>query len=217
MGTPASIRYVNADDALRLVNKHAVEMAALDARSERGYAHLGRLLMEVSEMQYWRVRYVSFRDYLTVVSQESKRPVAQLQRYFLTVRDLSDVFSLEQLEQIGITKAMQLRKAKDYAIVLPAAVVTAALDSKVTARDLKTLISMTLKMPEEDEDGEWMDLGFEFYASAEERATIEDAIKAAEHAEPLTKKTISESMQKKDIVLKWAMNFLADYSPEGNS
>ena len=216
MGSPESIRYVNVADAIRLVNKHALEMATLDARTERGYTHLGRLLLEVAEMQYWRIHFVSFRDYLKSVSQISKRTVEQLQRYFLTVRDLSEEFTLEQLEQIGITKAMQLRKARDYALVLPLSIRDAALDSKINSRDLKRLISITLKLPEEEtEDGEWMDLGFEFYVTAEERATIEQAINVAKHTEPLTKSTIAESAQMKDVVLKWCMEFLGAHSGDG--
>jgi hypothetical protein len=89
---------------------------------------------------------------------------------------------------------------------------TAALDPKISSKELKKLISETLKMPEDD--GDWMDLGFEFYVTPEERATIEDAIRAAEHCDPVTKKTVAESVQKKDVVLKWAMEFLGAHAGE---
>ena len=91
----------------------------------------------------------------------SKKSPAQLQQYFLTVRDLSDTFDLSQLESMGITKAIRLRAAKDYAIVLPATVIHAALNPDVTVRDLKKLISTTLKLSEED--GDWLDLDAEFH------------------------------------------------------
>src|ERR1019366_3742349 len=190
---------------LNNVVTQAVLMAELDDQSERGYAHLGWMLLEVADMQYWRVSYPTFRAYLGSVAMVSKKTVGQLQQYSLTVRDLSDTFNLAQLEQMGITKAIRLRSAKDYALVIPSAIINAALDSKVTVKELKRIISVTLKMPEDD--GDWFDLDAAFYVSPEERATIEDAVRAAEHCDPVTKKTINMSMQRKDIVLKWCMEF----------
>jgi hypothetical protein len=210
MEEPKTSEYI-----LNQVKHQAITMAETEDECERGYAHLGWMLLEVADMQYWRVQHETFRDYLRAVAMVSKKTPETLHRYFLTVRDLSDTFSAAQLESMGISKAMKLRQAKDYAIVIPSVIINAALDSTVTIKELKKLISTTLRMPEDE--GDWFDLGAEFYVSPEERATIEDAMKAAEHCDPITKKTISISMQRKDIVLKWCMNFLADYSPEGGS
>src|ERR1035437_1132974 len=192
---------------LNQVTYQATGLSESEDECERGYATLGWMLLEVSSMQYWRINHETFRDYLRSVAMVSKKSAAVLHRYFLTVRDLSDTFNLAQLETMGISKAMKLRQAKDYAIVLPKTLIDAALDSKTTIKDLHKLISTTLKMPEDS--GDWLDLDFAFYVSAEDRATIEDAIKAAEHCEPMTKKTISAPMQRKDIVLKWCMEFLS--------
>jgi hypothetical protein len=207
MEEPKTIEYI-----LNQVKHQAVAMAETEDECERGYAHLGWMLLEVADMQYWRVQHETFRDYLRAVAMVSKKTAGQLHQYFLTVRDLSDTFSAAQLEAMGITKAIKLRAAKDYAIVLPQAVVLAALDPLVTVKDLKKIISEALNAPEDD--GDWFDLGAEFYVSPEERATIEDAVRAAEHCEPATKKTISASMQRKDVVLKWCMEFLGTYSAE---
>ncbi len=200
------------EDALRRVESQAREMATIENEAEAGFAHLGWLLLEVAQMQYWRVRHNTFHDYLKVVSLHAKKTPGQLQRYLLTVRDLSDTFSSKQMETMGITKSMQLRNAKDYAIVLPAVIVQAALDSKVTVKELKKLIATTLQMPKDD--GDWFDLDFAFYVTPEERATIEDAIRAAEHCDPVIKRGIAESGQKKEIVLRWAMEFLGAHSAE---
>jgi hypothetical protein len=215
MGSPESIQYVNAGDALGLVNKHAREMADVDAKQERGYAHLGRLLLEVSDLQLWRVQYDTFKDYLQIVSKISKRSVGQLQQYLITFRDLSDVLTMDQLEQIGITKATQLRKAKDYAIVFPARIVDAALDFHVTASELKKLISTTLKLPEDD--GDWMDLDFAFYVSPEERETIESALRVAARIDPPIKNSISTSAQNKEAMLRLCMDMLSTYGNLGDA
>ena len=204
---------INADDALQRVAMQAGAMAAVDDQFERGYAHLGWLLLEVAELQLWRVCYTTFREYLRSVAVISKKTPEALHRYFLTVRDLSDTFSAAQLELIGITKAMKLRQAKDYAIVLPKNIVDAALDSNITVKELHKLISTTLRMPEEE--GDWMDLDFAFMVSPEQRALFEQTIEVAMHTEPLTKSTISKSAQMLDVFQKLAMEFLAAHCGDG--
>ena len=179
---------------LRNVEMQAAKMAEVEDGIERGYAHLGMMLWEVSEMQYWRVYHETFRKYLESVAVKAKRTPGQMQQYFLTVRDLSDTFNSSQLESMGITKAMRLRQAKDYAIVLPAEVVKAALDSSVTAKELKKVISTALKMPEEE--GDYLDLEFEFVVTPEQRAFAERVLFVAMHTDPFTKSTISRSAQR---------------------
>ena len=205
---------INADDALQRVAMQAGAMAAVDDQFERGYAHLGWLLLEVAELQLWRVRYATFREYLRSVATISKKTPEALHRYFLTVRDLSDTFTAEQLELIGITKAMKLRQAKDYAIVIPKGIVDAALDPNVTVKALNKLISTTLRMPEEE--GDWMDLDFSFMVNPEQRALIEQTLDVAMKTEPLTKVTISKSAQNLDIITKLCQEFLGAHSGDGN-
>lgn len=195
------------------VEQQAKEMAQTEQLCERGYAQLGWLLLEVASMQYWRIHYSTFRDYLKGVALVAKKTPEQLQRYFLTVRDLSDDFSSSELELMGITKAMRLRQAKDYAIVLPSVVITAALDPKVTVKDLKKVISTTLRIPEEE--GDWMDCEMEFMVTPEQRAEIEQAIDVAMHTEPLTKSTISKSAQMLDVMQKFAREFLSSHTGDG--
>lgn len=200
-------------DPLGAVRQTAMHLAVYEENAERGYAHLGWLLLRVAEMQYWRVHYTTFREYLRSVAQISRKSVGQIHQYFLTVRDLSDTFSAEQLETMGISKAIRLRAAKDYALVLPSVVVNAALDPKVTVQDLKRVISVALKMPEEE--GDWMDCEMEFIVSPEQRMTIEAAIDAAMHTEPLTKSTIAKSAQMLDVMMKLSMEFLGAHSGDG--
>lgn len=204
---------INAGDKLQLVAMQAGAMAAVDDQFERGYAHLGWLLLEVAELQLWRVRYDTFREYLRIVAAISKKTPEALHRYFLTVRDLADTFDAAQLELIGITKAMKLRQAKDYAIVLPKPIVDAALDPKITVKELHKLISTTLRMPEEE--GDWMSLDFEFYVTAEQRALFEQAIDVAMKTEPLTKSTISQSAQRLDVFTKLCQEFLGAHCGDG--
>jgi hypothetical protein len=204
---------MNGDVALDVVLQTAALLATKEGQCDSGYAHLGLMLFEVASLQLWRVQHETFRDYLRAVAMVSKRSAGQLHQYFLTVRDLSDTFTASQLEAMGITKAIKLRAAKDYAIVLPEAVLAAALDPKVTAKELQKVISITLKMPEEE--GDWMDLEFEFMVSPEQRELFEQVINVAMHTDPLTKSTISKSAQMLDVMTKLAQEFLGAHSGDG--
>lgn len=200
--------------ALVHVNTQAEDMAALDRECEAGYAQLGWRLLEVAQMQYWRLSFDRWDDYLKSVAVLAKKTPAQLKQYFLTVRDLSDSFSIQQLENMGITKAIRLRQAKDYALVLPSVIINSALDPKVTAKDLKKIIDTTLKMPVDD-DSDWMDCEMEFIVTPEQRATIDQAIDVAMHTEPLTKQHISKSAQMLDVMMKFAQEFLGSHFGDG--
>jgi hypothetical protein len=207
------MRSINADERLASVKQFAESLANIDAATEIGYAQLGWKLFEVAELQLWRVQHDTFRDYLRAVAMVSKRTSGQLHQYFLTVRDLSDTFSKEQLAAIGITKAIRLRAAKDYAITLPQSVIQAALDPAVTVKDLKKVISVALKMPEEE--GDWMDLECEFMVSPEQRALLEQFIAVAMATDPITKATLSKSAQMLDVMTKAAQEFLGAHSGDG--
>lgn len=200
--------------ALSLVNEKALELSKVENECERGWAHFGRLVLEVAEMGYWQLKYDRFADYLKDVSVVARKTPAQLKRYFLTVRDLSNVFDSDQLEKVGITKAMKCRTALDYAIVLPSAIINAALDPKITAMELKKVISVTLKMPEEEDKGIWIDV--EMMATAEQAQFIKETFDIAKHTEPITKSTISEEQQNLDVMLKLCMEFRSGHTGDGN-
>ena len=202
-----STESIKAGDLLDRVRAQAEHLGAQGDGLEKGYADLGWDLLEVAEMQYWRVNHDTFKEYLKLIGARAKMTVPMLQRYMLTVRDLSDSFSREQLELMGITKAMRLRAVKDFAIVLPRSVVEAALDPKITVAEMKKITSKELKLPEEEEV-DWMDCEMEFSVTAEQRLTIEQAIKAAMHADPPTKLNISRPAQMLDVMMKLSMEFL---------
>jgi len=204
----------DGDSLLHEIDEHAINMASAEDGLERGYAHIGLMLLEAAEMEYWRVRFDTFTDYLKAVGVKANRSSGQLKQYLYTVRDLMSTFTPEQMESMGITKAMKIRGAKDYALVLPASLKAAALDPKVSVKDLRKLISETLKMPEDD--GDYMDCEMEFMVTPEQRATIEQAIDVAMRTDPITKQTISKSAQMLDVMMKLSQEFLGAHSGDGN-
>jgi len=194
---------------LKALDREASNLGESTEELEHGFVSLGYLLLEAAEMRYWQIHYEKFRDYIQEIAPKCGKTPDQLHRYFLTVRDLSDTFSKTQLQTMGITKCMFIRGKKDYLVVFPQEVLDAALNPEVTVADLKRITSKFLKAPEDD--GDWFDLEAEFMVSPEERATIEGAVRAAMHVDPVIKATNSKSAQMKEVVLRWAMEFLGTH------
>jgi hypothetical protein len=200
-----------AHSALEAVKRKAVRLGSDTEGVEEGFVSLGYELLKVNENEYWRLFFARWRDYVEDLAPTCGKTYDQLQRYFLTVRDLLNVFTKEQIQKMGITKAMEMRKAKDYAVgVFPKSVVDAALDPKVPLRALHKLIATELKLPQE-EPGDWMNCECEFMVTPEQRLVIESAIQSVMHTDPVIKKTISKSAQMLEVMLRFSMEWLGAY------
>ena len=105
-----------------------------------------------------------------------------------------------------------MRKNLDFLIVFPPDIVEKALSPAVTAAELKSAIKQHLNFGDEEVD--WLDCEMEFAVTPEQRATIEDAIKAAMLADPPTKQSISKSAQMLDVMMKLSQEFLGAHPSE---
>jgi hypothetical protein len=200
-----------AKQVLAAIDQSATTLGASSTGLERGFAALGFMLLEASSMHYWDAYYETFREFLSDVSLRCGRSIDQLQRYFLTVRDLSDSFSREEMETMGITKAMKVRQVLDYPSGLPAKVRESALDPAVTVKDLKRVIHENVKFPEEPHEGEWVDYEAEGYVSADRKATLDLAIYAAMHTEPIISTKNSKGAQMLEVLERFAQEYIAGH------
>ena len=210
------VRANNPDlDVLDKVDALVQQLAAAEILLEHGYARLGYLLSEVSEQGYWRDEYQSFGEYIDAVAEKFNRGRTQIYHYFSTVKALRGSVSENDLNTMGITKAKVLADAIKVNGTLPENIMADALNSERTAKDLEKTVAVTLHKPEH-EDSEWLDLKFAFFVTAEEKATIQDAVSAARHLEPEINTEMKDHMQKKEIVMRWAQEFLASYAQDHN-
>lgn len=198
-----------AFNLLKATVAQAEKMASDEANLETGFAHLGFLILESVEMQYWRVQFENFRQYLESISKVSKKSVPQLKQYFLTARDLSDSFSREQLESMGITKALRLLKAKRYTQTIPPDIAAAALDPTITAAELKKKIQLKFNMPKDDPGADWFELGF--IVTPEEHTLILDTLRVMRRVDPMTSEALDEEAQNKDAFMKMCLECLGTY------
>ena len=199
---------VVAQEKLQQVETLVAKLAAAEGQLELGYASLAYLLSDVSEHRYWDGTYKSFGEFINHISSAYNIGKSQLYNYLATARDLGDGVTEDQLNTMGISKALALRDAKNATGAIPPNVLTAALDPKVTVKDIKRLLydAGTITAPE---DGSWMDLDASCYCTEEERREINDAANAARHIDPPVSESQKEFFQRKEIMLRFAREFLA--------
>lgn len=196
------------------LSENATRLGAEMTALENGFASLGYQILEMVEMGYWKLYFPTWAAYRANLAQDCGISEDRLQRYWLTVRDLLPHFKKEDIEKMGITKSMMMRSMISK-VGAPSAEVTAvALDSTKTAKDLKRIIALIAKLPE-DEPGEYADFEMEFMVTPEEKATIDDGIQAALNDDPPVSEKIAKPMRMKEAILRLSMEFLAAHPVEG--
>lgn len=200
-----------AQAKLAEVSTLVANLAGAEQQIERGYGKLAFLLKEVSEHRYWEGAFKSFGEYLKDLGQTFKLGRSQFYNYLSAARDLSGDLTEDQLNTMGISKALVLRDAKEINPVLPANAIEHALDPSVTVKDLKKMLFEAKSLPQA-EDGSWMDLDLSCMASDNERLIINSAFNAARHGDPTIDETKAESTQKKEALLKICMEYASTHS-----
>jgi hypothetical protein len=194
---------VLAQTKLAEVEELAAKLGAAETMLEAGYGQLAFLLKETRDSKYWIGTYDSFGDFLEHLRATHNLGKSQLYKYMFTASELGGIVTPEQLSAMGISKAVALSDIKAQDGEISDAVLAAATDPKVTVKDLKKMLfEANNTLP--PEDGEWLDCGFAFYATDEERALLNAAANAARFTDPVTSEKLAPFMQLKDILLKWA-------------
>lgn len=209
-----AIELVIAQEKLAEVEKLSARLAAAEGQLETGYAKLAFLLKEVSENRYWHGTYKNFGEFLSNLQTKFNLRKSQMYNYLSTARELQGQLGEEELNKMGISKALVLRDVRATSgHDVPDAVVAQALDPKVTVKDLKKILydSGNLTKPEE---GTWHNFDLSGYYTDEEWATIQDAANAARHTDPPIPESIAEHVQRKSIGYRWAQNFLETFAED---
>lgn len=185
-------------------------LAQAEQKLEAGYAHLGLLLDDVMKQRYWEGAYESFGAFMVHLSERYKIGRAQLYNYRHTATKLLEAgIEPDEMNKMGINKARALARVENP----PAKVVEAALKPEITAKQVEDMLDEALNRPPR-EDTKWHNLQFKAHFTEEEYATLNDAANAARHGDPAIPNDVAESEQSKQIVLKWAQDYLATHSED---
>lgn len=195
------------------VESLAAKLGAAEAQLEHGYGKLAFMLKECSEQRWWEGSFDSFGAFLNHLKESHGVGRASLYGYLKTAKELDGQVSADQLSEMGISKAQILSAYKDNGAVITDDTVETALNPKVTAKELREIL-FTTNNPAPQEEGKWLSLDFEFYVTEEERLVLDSAANAARHMDPPIKDSLSKSGQNKEIALRWAQEFLAEYSKD---
>lgn len=203
-----------------------------ELRLATSYARLGRLLCEVGETEKWRDwGFESFGKYIQFIGNRIHRERSQIYAAITAAKNLLPLVSETDLETVGISKAIDLQKFVKQSGRNPALVmITLSPEERLAFKFGTDEISLLefAKHPEVSgkrlhaavlealhEKGEvkgtWFDLGG-FYATAEEKKEILNAMSVARSVEPVIPDTDPEHVQRKAIFLRFAQEFVGTYS-----
>ena len=172
---------VEIEELLGQISTHEIRLA-------RSYARLGSLIREVKVNQFWvTYGYNRFTEYLEIIREKIGRERSQMYGYLSVAESLLPALTEGQLEDIGYSKAQELRRLVQQGgnihieITDPSnqsedtfgtiKLTDYAADPKVTAKQLRVKINEILHVHEENQ-GLWLDLSG-FYATPDERKEIE--------------------------------------------
>lgn len=208
------------DSLLDQINSH-------ELRLSHGYAKLGGLLREAEVSSKWKDwGFDRFTLYLAYVGDKINRQKSQVYAILSAATDLLPYMTEEKLEEIGITKAHELRRFVKQSGKRPDIVMNDPDDSfeigvvqlmeyasraNVTAAQLRVQVNKLLHQ-EETPKGFWVDLGG-CYLTTEEKKLWGRAVELGEQvAEVLP--TMSEHERLKAVVLCMAQEVIGSWEPQ---
>jgi len=180
---------------------------------DKNFVRLSQYINKVRQKKYWLLtKHKSFGDYLEAIEQRFNVGKSQLYVYMTTTRNLMPSLGEEELVDIGITKAKVLSKYIEQSgqQVIPDDILTSAKDPSTTAERLDAEVNAKLHnvMPE---NGKWFSISG-FFVDESERSEITDAMELAKSIDPIIPNNIPHWQQTKEIVLRWAREFIGSNS-----
>jgi len=183
---------------------------------EQSWTRLGVLLSEFKQKELWRYysEYQTYDDFIHELGERFKRGRTILYGYVGAVEALLPIMSAENIEQIGISKCLELKRAMKQlnGKPLPEAVIVSALSGS-TAKELRADIGKALNATP-DEKGTWFDMGGMFM-TADERKEFKEAFLMTEGLLGLSN-TVPDHIRRKEVINAWLQEFVGSHAAEFN-
>ncbi len=187
---------------------------------EQSWIRLGVMLSEFKAAEDWRpLGYTTFDDFMDELRARFNRGRTQLYGYLSVAEHLLPIISAEKLEEMGIAKALELKRAKKAldGKPLPQALIDSALGNNAetgkptTAKELRGEIGKALNL-EPETAGTWMDLDG-FFMDKTERAEFKEAFLATEGVLGLTRE-LPDHIRRKEVILTWMREWFGTHAAE---
>jgi hypothetical protein len=178
------------------------------------FVQLGNSLLKVRTTRAWENwRFASFGAYIDSIRGEINRGRTQLYSTISVAEKLLPIVGEEKLEQMGITKANELKKSTNDGKTPSEELVNKALDPKVGVQELRAEVFRETKQPETDRGVYW-DLGG-FFVTQDERDEIKRAFDVATTVLNIKPDT-PEHIKRKEITIAMCREFLSTYEKPVN-
>ena len=210
----SEIAQQNAEQVASEVDWLLDQIHAHELRLGSSYARLGALLLEVKKNQYWiTYGYQRFGSYMDFVRGKIDRRRSQVYEFLSVAEALLPYLTEGQLEDIGITKAHELKRFVKMSLVRPPVqLMDAALDPKITSAELRVEVNKILHH-EEEPQGRWRDLGGAYWAD-EEWAEYQQAFELARRVDPPIPINTPDHVVLKIVLSRFSQEFIGTYSEE---
>jgi hypothetical protein len=202
-----------SDGLLGQIYAQLGEASANEVVLERSWMRLGEMLRRCKEGGEWRAHFPSFEHFMLDLRTRYNRGKTQLWAYLTVAEKLLPTIPAETLEEIGISKAMELKRAMAKSgKPVPQNVLDVARQQKTTIKELRALLGETFNIDNGAERGSWFDFDG-CYFTAEERKEFVACILISKAALGLTN-DIPEHIQRKEIFLNWAREFVGTHAAD---
>lgn len=221
--------FVDAFIALQLrdtIYKELGEACGNLVKLEHGWIRLGAHLLNFQAGEHWReLGYVTFEAFMDELKVKFNRGRTQLWSYLGVAGSLLHLIPENVLEEIGISKAQELKRAlkKSGLKQLPTSLIEKAQKSEVTIKELRAAIGAELNVSTAPDPGAWFDLDG-FYMTPEERVEWKEIVLVSRGLLNL-KNDLPPHIARKEMILTWARewfgthaaDFYGPVAPKGNN
>lgn len=209
---PENAELVSPSESARL----AVDRLLDDIRDNElglaaNYARLGSVLFEIRRQRYYEGwGFLSFGSYIANLADRVRKERSQLYAYIGVAEKLLPYIAEQQLVQIGISKAEQLKKfVQQSGLRPPPRLIEKALEETTTIKEMRAEVYRELRQ-EPDPQGKFFDFGG-CYLDADERKEVNLAFQLACRVDPVIPHDVPEHMRKKEIMLRLCREFIGEY------
>lgn len=180
--------------------------------------NVASVVAETQASGSWRPQHSSFGHYVDWVALACDQKRSTVYYWFGVARSLRRAFPDADLSRLGFEKGKYILRVNKECPKVAKDILSKAMDSSINASSLEQIaIESGFKKSEKSlPDEKWMSADFSSYFSHSEKKELQDAKYAATHADPPISRSLPPAIQRKEVLLRWAREFLAS-SPVAES
>ena len=183
-------------------------------RLEQSWVRLGVMLSHFKAQEHWRrLGYQTFDDFMHELKERFHRGRTQLYGYMGAAEQLLSTISAEDLEKMGISKVLELKRALKKLDGKPLSqdLINKALADGTTTKELRGDIAQALNLSPEPA-GTWFDMDG-FFMDPDERKEFKEIWHVAEGLLGLKKET-PDHIRRKEVILTCMREWYGTHAAE---